>query len=76
MNKIAKMDPVKKKIDSSNVVDLEAVKSTIQSTSAPVAKPPPASKKPAQAPVVEAEVEEAYQPKSVFQDRNWNKGLK
>ena len=76
MNKIAKMDPVKKKIDTSNVVDLEAVKSTIQSTSAPVAKPAPAAKKPAQPPVVETEVEEAYQPKSVFQDRNWNKGLK
>ena len=41
-----------------------------------VAKPAPAAKKPAQPPVVEAEVEEAYQPKSVFQDRNWNKGLK
>ena len=67
---------MKKKTDTSNVVDLEAVKSSIQSTSAPVAKPAPASKKPAQPPVVETEVEEAYQPKSVFQDRNWNKGLK
>lgn len=63
---------MKKKTDTSNVVDLEAVKSTI----APVAKPAPAAKKPVQPPVVETEVEEAYQPKSVFQDRNWNKGLK
>jgi len=29
-----------------------------------------------QPPVVETEAEEVYQPKSVFQDRNWNKGLK
>jgi len=63
---------VKKKTDTSNVVDLEAVKSTI----APVTKPTPAAKKPVQPPGVETEVEEAYQPKSVFQDRNWNKGLK
>ena len=63
---------MKKKTDTSNVVDLEAVKSTI----APVVKPAPAAKKPVQPPVVETEVEEAYQPKSVFQDRNWNKGLK
>ena len=67
---------MKKKTDTSNVVDLEAVKSSIQSTSSPVAKPAPAAKKPVQPPVVEAEVEEACQPKSVFQDRNWNKGLK
>jgi hypothetical protein len=67
---------VKKKTDTSNVVDLETVKSTIQSTTAPSAKSTSAVKKPAQPPVVEVEVEEAYQPKSVFQDRNWNKGLK
>ncbi|QWD87379.1 hypothetical protein AOC06_02020 [Polynucleobacter paludilacus] len=65
-----------KKTDTSNVVDLEAVKSTIQSASAPATKSTPATKKAPQPPVVETEAEEAYQPKSVFQERNWNKGLK
>ena len=67
---------MKKNTDTSNIVDLEAIKSTIQSTSMPTSKPTPAAKKPAQPPAVETEIEETYQPKSVFQDRNWNKGLK
>jgi hypothetical protein len=65
-----------KKTDTSNVVDLEAVKSTIQSAATPATKSTPATKKVPQPPVVETEAEEVYQPKSVFQDRNWNKGLK